>query len=51
MELKIKHLESHIVARLWQETNDRKDKKERKRKKEGEMRTEPHAGQSSEGGS
>lgn len=43
MELKIKHLESHIIARLWQETNDRKDKKKRKRK-DREMRTGPHAG-------
>ena len=51
MELKIKHLESHIIARLWQETDDRKDKKERKGKKEGETRTGPHTGQSSEGGS
>ena len=39
MELKIKHLESHIIARLWQETDDRKDKKERKGKK-GKMDAE-----------
>lgn len=34
-------MESHIIARLWQETNDRKDKKEKKRKKEGETGQNP----------